>query len=486
MTDSSHVPLCVDLDGTLIKSDTLYESAAALLTANPLKLLAVAPSLAGGKAKLKARLSAAVTLDPAALPYTDDLLEFLKAEKAAGRTLILVTAADGAIARAVAAHVGLFDEVLASDGSVNLRGRNKVAALVARFGAKGFDYIGNDGTDVTVWRECRTAYVANAGGSVRRKAAAVATVGATFGGRKPLPRALAKALRVHQWVKNVLVFVPLVAAHRYAEAAPLLAVLLYFVAFSLTASSLYVVNDLFDLAADRKHPTKRRRPFAAGDLPVSWGMVGGPLLLAGGLALGFAVSPAAGAVLAFYAALTLLYSAVLKRVALLDVFVLAAFYMIRIVGGGAASGVVASEWLLGFSWFFFLSLGFLKRVTELMRVRDKHGPDGHARGYRVTDLDLLTRFGAISGFAASVVLALYIQSDRGGLAVRDGRPIYPTHEALWASVPLLLLWVCRLWLHTERGRMHDDPIVFALKDRASWAVLGLLAVAVGVARFAHF
>lgn len=486
MPSSDPIPLCVDLDGTLIKSDTLYESAAALLTANPLKLLAVVPSLAGGKAKLKARMAAAVTLDPAALPYTDDLVEFLKAEKAAGRVLILVTAADSAIARAVADHVGLFDEVLASDGSINLRGRNKVAALVARFGAKGFDYVGNDATDVAVWRECRTAYVANGGGSVRRKAAAVATVSGTFGGRKPLLKVVAKALRVHQWVKNVLVFVPLVAAHRYGELDALLATMLYFVAFSLTASSLYVINDLFDLAADRKHPTKRKRPFASGDLPVSWGMVGGPLLLAVGLAVGFTVSLPAGIVLAFYAALTLTYSAVLKRVALLDVFVLAAFYMIRIIGGGAAAGIVASEWLLGFSWFFFLSLGFLKRVTELMRVRDKSGPDGHARGYGVADLDLLTRFGAISGFAAAVVLALYIQSDKGGLATLGGRPIYPTHEALWASVPLLLLWVCRLWLFTERGRMHDDPIVFALRDRASWAILGLLAVTVGVARLAHF
>lgn len=473
------VPLCVDLDGTLIKSDTLYESAAALLTANPLKLLVVAPSIAGGKAKLKARMSAAVTLDPAALPYTDDLLAFLREQKAAGRTLILVTAADGAIARAVAEHVGVFDEVLASDGTRNLRGRNKVAALVARFGAKGFDYIGNDRTDVTVWRECRTAYVANAGQAIHRKAAAVAAVGGTFGGRKPLHKAVAKALRVHQWVKNVLVFVPIVAAHRYGELTPLLAALLYFVAFSLTASSLYVINDLFDLAADRKHPTKRRRPFAAGDLPVSWGMVGGPLLLGGGLALGFAVSLAAGIVLAFYAVLTITYSAVLKRLALIDVFVLAAFYMIRIIGGGAAAGIVASEWLLGFSWFFFLSLGFLKRVTELMRVRDKHGPDGHARGYRVADLDMLTRFGVTSGFVSALVLALYVRSPMG-LAV------YAVPEALWASVPLLLLWVCRLWLHTERGRMHDDPIVFALKDRASWAILGLLAVTVGVARLAHF
>ncbi len=473
------IPLCVDLDGTLIKSDTLYESAAALLTSSPLKLLGVTLSLVGGKARLKARMAAAVALDPTALPYTDDLLDYLRGQKAAGRVLILVTAADARIARAIADHVGLFDEVLASDGTVNLRGRNKVAALVARFGAKGFDYIGNDSTDMAVWRECRTAYVANGSRAVRAKAAAVATVGAEFGGRKPLARAGAKALRVHQWVKNVLVFVPLVAAHKYGELVPLLDTLVYFVAFSLTASSLYVVNDLFDLAADRKHPTKRRRPFAAGDLPVSWGMVGGPLLLAGGLAIGFTVSLAAGLVLAFYAALTLTYSAVLKRLALIDVFVLAAFYMIRIVGGGAAAGIVASEWLLGFSWFFFLSLGFLKRVTELMRVRDKHGADGRARGYRVSDLDLLSRFGIASGFASALVLALYVRSPMGVA-------VYATPEVLLASVPLLLLWVCRLWLHTERGRMHDDPIVFALKDRASWAILGLLAVTVGVARLAHF
>ena len=473
------VPLCVDLDGTLIKSDTLYESAAALLTSSPLKLLAVSTSLLGGKARLKARMAEAVPLDTTALPYTDDLLDFLREQKAAGRTLILVTAADARNARAVADHVGLFDEVLASDGAVNLRGRNKVAALVARFGAKGYDYVGNDATDVAVWRECRTAFVANGSRAVRAKAAAVATVGAEFGGRKPLLKAVTKALRVHQWVKNVLVFVPLVAAHKYGELARLLDVLVYFVAFSLTASSLYVLNDLFDLAADRKHPTKRRRPFAAGDLPVSWGMVGGPLLLLGGLAVGFAVSVTAGIVLAFYAALTLTYSAVLKRLALIDVFVLAAFYMIRIIGGGTASGIVASEWLLGFSWFFFLSLGFLKRVTELMRVRDKHGADGHTRGYRVSDLDLLSRFGIASGFASALVLALYVRSPMGVA-------VYATPEVLLASVPLLLLWVCRLWLHTERGRMHDDPIVFALKDRASWAILGLLAVTVGVARLAHF
>jgi 4-hydroxybenzoate polyprenyltransferase len=292
-------------------------------------------------------------------------------------------------------------------------------------------------------------------------------------GRRPWPRAVAVALRPHQWIKNLLVFVPPLAVGAPFEMRAYAPSLLAFLAFCLAASAVYVGNDLLDLAADRSHPRKRFRPFAHRDLPVAAGLVVAPILLALGVAVGHIVD-IAGLIL-FYAALSTAYSLRLKQLPLVDVFLLASFYTLRIVAGGVASGHLVSLWLLAFSSFVFLSLGLVKRVGELRQ--DRKGVQIYdRRGYSPADLQLLEIMGVASVFVSAMVLALYVQDmSRTGL--------YRDPAALWLAVPLLLFWQCRLWLVALRGGMHDDPVLFAIQDRASWLAAALLVAIVLLARF---
>ncbi|MCX7071628.1 MAG: UbiA family prenyltransferase [Gammaproteobacteria bacterium] len=466
----TQLPLCVDLDGTLTPVDTLHETALALARLQPLALLALPRWLAGGRARLKHELSQRVQIDVSHLPYRRDLLEWLRSERSRGRRLVLATAADRRIAEAVAAHLGLFDEVIATDAGDNLAGAGKRAALVRRFGEQGFDYVGDDPVDLKVWPAARQAIVVGDAGLAAR-AARLAAPGPVFATAPASPELWLKAARLYQWVKNLLILVPALLSHRIAEAAVLREALLAFLAFGLCASSVYLINDLLDLDADRRHPRKRRRPFASGALPARQGALAALLLALAAAAVALEVGLAFSAVLAAYYACTGAYSLRLKRAPIVDVMMLAGLYTIRIVAGGVATGVEVTFWLLAFSMFMFLSLAVVKRYAELHDAARAGLTQAAGRGYGAADLPLLLALGTASGFAAIVVLALYINSPQSQALYGDPRP-------LWLICPLLLYWVCRVWLLTTRGRMHDDPILFAMRDRTSLLIIGLMALTV--------
>jgi len=446
----------------LIHTDMLHESALWMLRDKPLDVLRIPGWLMSGKAVLKRELAGRATFQPASLPYNEHLLAWLAQQRAAGRKLILCTASDHAIAHAIANHLGVFDEVMASDGQVNLAGRNKAAALQERFGEGGFDYVGNSSADLAVWALARRAIVVNASNSIVNKARQLFDVEHVFPRAELGLRALARVLRVHQWLKNLLLFVPLLAGHQFGGIEPWLALALAFVSFSLCASTVYIANDLLDLESDRQHPRKRSRPFASGLVPAWMGVVLAPVLLFVSLLLGARVGGDFLPWLLFYFAVTCAYSWWLKRLILVDCLTLAMLYTLRIVAGAAAAGIVLSFWLLAFSVFLFLSLAFVKRYAELQVQILAGKQKAHGRGYLTSDAPLVQMLGITAGYAAVVVLSLYLNSD----AVLA---LYRQPEIVWGAVPVILFWVSWIWMQAHRGHMHDDPLVFAVKDRASLA-----------------
>lgn len=462
-------PLVVDLDGTLIQTDMLHETTVRALRHSPHLLLMLPVWLMRGKAHLKQQLATRATVDVSVLPFNNALLQVLQQEKSKGRVLILCTASDRSVAEQVASHLGLFDEVMASDGSCNLAGPNKAQALIDRFGARGFDYAGNSSADLEVWEAAGAAWVVNASAVVRDRARSLGRVEREL---PPEPSGIAtvvKALRAHQWLKNLLLFMPLFAAHRLSGAGDWVAMSLAFVSFSLCASSVYIANDLIDLDSDRAHPRKRLRPFASGSLSILHGVGMAPVLLALSALVGIQVSGAFLGWLAVYFLVTCAYSMGLKRVIVVDCLTLALLYTLRIVAGAAAVGLEMSFWLLAFSVFLFLSLAFVKRYAELEVQILKGKRKVHGRGYYTTDAPLVQGMGLASGYAAAMVLALYLNSE----AVTR---LYRTPEVIWGAVPVLLFWVNWMWVKAHRGEMHDDPLVFAVKDRASLAAGGVFGL----------
>jgi 4-hydroxybenzoate polyprenyltransferase len=464
----------VDLDGTLIKSDVLWESLMLLLKRNPLWLFALPIWLLGGRAKMKKEIAARVELDPANLPYHEPFLQFLKTERANGRVLILATAADNRLAQSVAAHLGLFSEVFASDGSLNMRGHNKGHALAERFGVKGFDYAGNSTVDLPVWQEARQAIVVNADDNLTRRAGGLTQVGPVFNAPKSAAMALIRALRPHQWLKNSIIFVPLFTSHKFDDSSVIGSAIMAAIAFCLCASGVYVLNDLCDLEADRHHATKRFRPFASGELPLPVGFFAAPIILCLSAVAAIFISWNFAAVLALYFVLTTSYSWRIKQIVLLDVFFLAGLYTIRLIAGHAATGIAYSFWLLAFSMFIFLSLALVKRFTELKNLRDQNRRESKGRGYTTADLELVAMLGVASGFIAVLVMALYVHS-------ADVEILYAYPNLLLLVCPLLLYWISRVWLLAHRGQLHDDPVIFALKDPSSYAVGALTLVVLWLA-----
>jgi 4-hydroxybenzoate polyprenyltransferase len=455
-------PLVVDLDGTLVHTDMLHETSLRLFRDSPWDLLQVSLWLPRGKAVVKQNLATRARFDPQHLPYNETLLQWLREQKAAGRKLVLCTASDTAVAQSVARHLGIFDEVMASDGSRNLGGNVKAEALVALYGERGFDYVGNSSTDLPVWRQARRAIVANASAALALKAGGVCEVEKVF---PPLPMGLTvwrRVLRMHQWLKNLLLFVPLLAAHELGNTSLWGALALAFVSFSLCASSVYIVNDLLDLESDRAHPRKRARPFASGAVPVWKGLILSLVLLATSFGLGSYVGGNFLAWLGCYFALTCAYSWTLKRLMLVDCLALAMLYTLRIVAGAAAAGLALSFWLLAFSVFLFLSLSFVKRYAELAVQILSGNTKVYGRGYYTSDAPLIQTLGVTAGYGAVLVLALYLNSE----AILR---LYRTPEMMWAAIPVLLFWVSWMWMQAHRGNMHDDPVVFAVKDKASLA-----------------
>ena len=468
-------PLYVDLDGTLVRTDTLHESVLLLLRRHPLNLLRLFAWLLLGKAGFKRRLADAVRPAPAQLPYDERVLAFLRAEHARGRTLVLASAADARIARAVADHLGLFADTLGTvpDGP-NLSRVHKREAIAEHARARGHErwaYAGNSRDDLPVWQGAAEAVAANAGGAVLAKLRRTHPQARVFE-REPLtPGTVLRAIRLKQWAKNALLFVPLLAAHSLDPQA-WAATALAFVAFGLCASATYLLNDLLDLPNDRVHRTKRHRPLAAGRMGIAFAVGLGVLMMAAAFVLALRVSLPFAGVLLVYAVLTLGYSLALKRLALLDVLLLSGLYTLRLVAGAAAADVTLSNWLLALSLFLFLSLALVKRCAELEELLLSEATRTPGRGYHQDDLSALRAMGIASGFMAVLVLALYIDS-------QNGRELYREPEWLWAVVPLLLLWLMRIWLKVGRRELHgEDPVEFALRDRPSWLALvavGLLA-----------
>lgn len=467
MTSARPLPLAVDLDGTLCRANTILEQVALLLRERPWLVFALPLWLLGGRPAFKARLARHAPLDRVALPYQRAFVAYLEGEAATGREIVLVTAADQSTASHVASLFPFFREGIGTDGPVNLAGGAKGEYLAKRYGEKGFTYAGNEHRDLKVWARAGGAVVVNPSRGLAAAAAKLCPVERSFEDRPSRLPTLLKALRPHQWLKNVLVFVPLLTAHRLADPLALWSALAAFACFCLAASGAYVLNDLVDLPSDRAHDTKRRRPFASGDLPVEWGLVLSPLLLLAAAAGSVFLPPQARAALAVYVAVTLLYSFVFKRVALLDVVVLAGLYALRLLMGHAATGIPFSGWLTLFALCMFLSLALLKRFSELRNRAEGYAP---GRGYHVDHRAAILWCGIASGVAASGIIAAYAGSAH--VKTLYGRP-----EILYVLAPLFLAWILRMWRLGYRGDMHEDPVLFTLHDLFSVG-LGALTVLV--------
>ena len=458
-------PLFVDLDGTLIKTDVLLESLLVLIKAEPWMIFLLPLWLLKGRAFLKAEIARRTDLRADGLIYDERLIAMLRSEHEKGRHLVLATASNRKYADAVAEHVGVFAHVIASSDTENMKGKQKVEAILAYTKGAPFDYAGNEAADLPIWEKARRSIC------VDTPYAVVRTVRGYAGELEELPRVrksplrvFAKAIRVHQWLKNALVFVPIAAAHRIDDVQADARVVAAFFAYSLCASSVYVLNDLTDLRSDRLHPRKCKRPFAAGDLELKTGLAMIPLLLGASLTIALVFLPLRFvAVLGTYYVCSMTYNFVAKERVVWDVILLAGLYVLRVIAGAAAVPVPVSFWLLAFSMFIFLSLALAKRYSELNTMQRAGRSIATGRGYRTDDMAMVQSMGVSSGYLSVLVMALYINSPE--IHARYNQP-----EALWGICPLLLFWMSRVWLKTHRGEMHDDPVVYAVRDPMSLAI----------------
>jgi len=470
IAEPAKTPLVIDLDGTLIKTDLLVEAFFDYLGRDFLGAFRVASSLRNGKAALKHRLAAKVDLDAAILPYDESVLALIAGARQDGRKVYLATASHERKAHAVAAHLGLFDGVYATSSNNNLVGASKAAALVKTFGTRGYDYVGNDAPDLPIWCEARYAYGVRTSPTVRRRAMDMGIeLRLIETAELPALRTWMKALRVHQYLKNTLIFVPLLTSHSF-DTFSILGALVAFISFSLTASAVYILNDLVDINADRRHPVKCLRAFASGALSVKTGLIATAILLSAALAAAATLPTNYLAVLVGYIALTTTYSFYLKRKMLLDIVVLAMLYTVRVIAGGVVIDVPLSDWLLSFSLLIFTSLALVKRYVELALRIDAQLDDPSNRNYRKSDLPIIGSLAAATGMNAITVFALYLSSP----AVIA---LYNHPRRLWAICPILMYLVGRMLILAHRRSLHDDPIVFALRDRVSRiAVVSIMAI----------
>ncbi|MCZ6671563.1 MAG: UbiA family prenyltransferase [Verrucomicrobia bacterium] len=462
------LPLCVDLDGTLLATDCLWESFVQGLKQNPFIAFLVPFWLLRGKAYLKNRLARGTDFDVNSLPENPRFIKWLASQVANERDIYLVSASDQALVSAVADEFGIFKEAIGSSEGLNLRGKYKADYLVDRFGEGGFDYAGNDFPDLRIWEKSHASILVH---PVPRllKRVPDANRRVIVEDRPSIPVAFIKAMRPHQWMKNLLIFVPLLTAHVWQNVDAWVSSVLAFFSFSLCASAVYLINDLADLLSDRLHNTKRNRPFASGSLPLYYGLIGAPFLFAFGFLIMIFANLSGLSVLGVYMVATCLYSFWLKQVAGVDIVVLAGLYTLRLVLGGFVVEVVISDWLLAFSMFFFLSLAMVKRFSELYNIKEENRERVAGRAYLASDLNLMAMLGSCSGYLSVLVLALYVSSEHVTNLYRDPKWIL-------LVCPVMLIWVTRLWLETHRGRMDEDPILFAIKDGFSYGTIVVMLI----------
>lgn len=455
-SDAKTIALAVDLDGTLIATDLLWEGLFQLARTNPLFLFLLPYWLIkGGKASLKWEIARRISLDPTLLPYRAGIIDEIRAAKAAGRPVILATGSPRRFAEAISAHLGLFDQVLASSETVNLTSARKRNLLVETFGDGGFDYMGNSRADIAIFDAARQAFVVAPDRAAARWAGE--NDARRVSGETVTVRTVARMMRVHQWAKNLLIAVPMILSHEYFNPAMILESVLAFVAFSATASAIYIANDCFDLPLDRRHATKRFRPLASGQISIAYGMRTIAVLLSVAVVAAAPLDVEFWGILGAYLLATSAYSVFLKRMLLIDVLTLAGLYTVRLLAGAAATGTTVSFWLLAFSVFFFLSLALVKRFVELQDAVQAEGETVAGRGYRREDFEVISQAGLGSAFAATLVLALYIDSS----AVRE---LYRAPWLIWPLAPIVLYIILRIWVLARRGEMHDDPVVFIMND----------------------
>lgn len=474
---NSEVPLLVDLDGSLVKTDTLYEVAVLFFKSKPWLFFLPIIWFFQGKHILKRKLSELTNLNMASLPINQDVLDYVDEQKKLGRPIILCTGCYESNALKIKDAYPVFDEVIATGKDFNLTGSNKAKVLEQRFGAKNFDYLGNEEKDLAIWKIARKAIVVGTP-RLAQQAEKVSELAAVLPTSKATLKTYLKAIRLHQWAKNALLFVPLFVAHKAGDVHAVSQTFVAFLAFSICASATYLLNDIFDLESDRKHPTKRKRPIASGAISIKNGIILMKLLMIVGLVLALTLNAYFVGTLLIYLLVTILYSFKLKKLATVDVLVLAGLFTIRVIAGGAAIAVEPSFWLLSFSMFIFLSLALVKRVSELVRAEEEQKANPvddnkiSGRGYYTSDITVLQTLGSTAGFMAVLVMAFYINSD-------DVVALYHSPKILWLICPALGYWVMRMWMLTARGQMNEDPISFAITDKNSWCVgviVGILSV----------
>jgi len=466
--DEDNCPLVVDLDGTFIKTDILHEGVIILLRKNPLNIFLCIYWWLKGKVFLKNQIYKRARIKYELLPVNKEVLNFLEAEKGKGRKLVLATASLMKHAREILRVYPIFDEVYGTN-EINLKGKNKLNVLVKDFGYSQFDYIGDSRSDLKIFSASRYSYLVNPSRTLERKTRYTSTVKHVWKSKVKVGDYL-KAVRVYQWLKNLLIFVPFITSHSFSISHFSEAVGGFF-AFSLVASSGYLINDLFDLDKDRVHPRKRLRPFASGKLPILSGLLLACILLVAGLSIGSLFSLPFFIVLIIYFGVSFSYSMYFKKMVLYDVFILASLYSVRVVAGGLVSHIHISFWLILFSAFIFLSLAFVKRFSEIRKIKAGSNLSDRGRGYSTLDTDLIEMMGIASGFLSIVVFSLYINSP-------EVLKLYSNPKVLWPLSFLFLIWISRIWIVTNRGEMTDDPIVFAVKDMGSYVILALIGLSI--------
>jgi 4-hydroxybenzoate polyprenyltransferase len=468
-------PLVVDLDGTLLRTDLLWESVLRFVRQRPWLALLMPLWLLRGRAYLKRRVFHLVKLDVSLLPLHEVLLSWLREEKARGRQLVLATASDYEQACSVVKSLALFDAVLGSDGSRNLKGKHKLAAVMKVCGGK-FDYVGNSTSDLAIWRSCRDVVLVNAPKRVERSVRRTRNVARVFPPSTTGLRDVVHAMRCYQWVKNLLLFVPAVTSHTILEWSVSGKATLAFLSFCFCASAAYILNDLLDLEEDRRHATKKDRPFASGQISIGSGILLALACLSASAVLAGFISYPFVIALTIYLFLTSSYSLFLKRLLVVDVLTLALLYTLRVVAGSLATEIVLSQWLLSFAFFLFLSLAFAKRAADLIQHQRDDRKVLPGRGYVTTDLDAVSIAGMCSGFLASLVLALYIDSDSVQLLYR--RPAF-----LWGLQPVLLYYLTRLWVICRRGELTEDPIQYTVREPSTYGAAFLAIIVMLAATF---